>query len=117
MPKSFFAILEQSECLGQRLNENSYSTNVLDGLLPRCARLGKTVLQVSRLRFGCYRVDEVTVEHASALRLALRVLLNTEGIDAVLLGMRRTPYLEDLLQALLMPSIANIIRAYRVWKN
>src|SRR5262245_28260993 len=34
-------------------------------------RLGKTDLQVSRLGFGCYRVDAVTVEHAAALKLAL----------------------------------------------
>jgi aryl-alcohol dehydrogenase-like predicted oxidoreductase len=48
---------------------------------------------------------------------ALRVLLNTEGIDAVLLGMRRRPYVEDGLQALLSPPLANIEPAYRPWKN
>src|SRR5262245_55886847 len=39
-------------------------------------RLGRTDLKVSRLGFGCYRVDAVTVEHAAALKLALRRGIN-----------------------------------------
>jgi aryl-alcohol dehydrogenase-like predicted oxidoreductase len=48
---------------------------------------------------------------------ALRVLWNTNGIDAVLLGMRRMPYVEDGLQALLAPSLSDIEPAYHTWKN
>jgi hypothetical protein len=46
--------------------------------LPEAGRctLGKTGLLVSRLGFGCYRVDEVTAEHAEALKLALRSGIN-----------------------------------------
>jgi hypothetical protein len=48
---------------------------------------------------------------------ALRVLWNTGGIDAVLLGMRRAPYVEDGLQALLSPPVSDIEPAYHAWKN
>jgi len=46
--------------------------------LPEHARceLGRTGLIVSRLGFGCYRVDEITAEHTAALRLALRSGIN-----------------------------------------
>jgi hypothetical protein len=46
--------------------------------LPETARceLGATGLAVSRLGFGCYRVDEITAEHAAALKLALRSGIN-----------------------------------------
>jgi aryl-alcohol dehydrogenase-like predicted oxidoreductase len=46
--------------------------------LPESARceLGATGLTVSRLGFGCYRVDEITAEHAAALKLALRSGIN-----------------------------------------
>ncbi len=36
------------------------------------ATLGKTGLTVSRLGFGCYRVDDETTEHAESMRRALR---------------------------------------------
>ncbi len=48
---------------------------------------------------------------------ALRVLLNTNGIDAVLLGMRRTPYVADGLQALQASPLSNVESAYSLWKN
>ncbi|MGH7600574.1 MAG: aldo/keto reductase [bacterium] len=41
----------------------------------RC-EFGKTGLTISRLGFGCYRVDEITAEHAAALKLALRSGIN-----------------------------------------
>jgi hypothetical protein len=46
--------------------------------LPESARgeFGATGLTVSRLGFGCYRVDEITAEHAAALQLALRSGIN-----------------------------------------
>jgi hypothetical protein len=46
--------------------------------LPENARgeFGATGLTVSRLGFGCYRVDEITAEHAAALKLALRSGIN-----------------------------------------
>jgi len=46
--------------------------------LPEHARgeLGRTGWTVSRLGFGCYRVDEITAEHADALKLALRSGIN-----------------------------------------
>ncbi len=46
--------------------------------LPENARceIGATGLTVSRLGFGCYRVDEITAEHAAALKLALRSGIN-----------------------------------------
>ncbi len=46
--------------------------------LPENARgeFGATGLVVSRLGFGCYRVDEITAEHAAALKLALRSGIN-----------------------------------------
>ncbi|MGH7492667.1 MAG: aldo/keto reductase [bacterium] len=50
-------------------------------------------------------------------RKALRVLWNTNGIDAVLLGMRRKHYVEDGLQALLSPPVSDIEPAYHTWKN
>lgn len=48
---------------------------------------------------------------------ALRVLLNTPGLDAVLLGMRRLGYVEDGLQALAAGPITKINHAYQTWKN
>lgn len=46
--------------------------------LPENARceLGSTGVLVSRLGFGGYRVDEITAEHAAALKLALRSGIN-----------------------------------------
>ncbi|MCI0692929.1 aldo/keto reductase [candidate division KSB1 bacterium] len=46
--------------------------------LPESARceFGAMGLRVSRLGFGCYRVDEITAEHATALKLALRSGIN-----------------------------------------
>ena len=46
--------------------------------LPESARreLGRTGLIVSRLGFGGYRIDDVTLEHAEALQLALRSGVN-----------------------------------------
>ena len=40
-----------------------------------CA-LGRTNLRVSRLGFGCYRIDLAARDHAEALRLALRRSIN-----------------------------------------
>jgi hypothetical protein len=37
---------------------------------------GSTGWKVSRLGFGCYRVDEMTVQHAEAMKLALRSGIN-----------------------------------------
>ncbi len=48
---------------------------------------------------------------------ALRVLLNTPGLDGVLLGMRRIHYVEDGLQALLAAPFLKVESAYRLWKN
>ena len=48
---------------------------------------------------------------------ALRVLLHTGGIDAVLLGMRRPAYVEDGLQALQAAPLTHAESAYRLWKN
>ncbi len=47
-----------------RLPENAYG------------EFGATGLTTSRLGFGCYRVDEITAEHAAALKLALRSGIN-----------------------------------------
>jgi len=46
--------------------------------LPEQARceFGRTGWTVSRLGFGCYRVEETTAEHATALKLALRSGIN-----------------------------------------
>jgi hypothetical protein len=46
--------------------------------LPEQARceFGRTGWKVSRLGFGCYRVDEITAEHAEALKFALRSGIN-----------------------------------------
>jgi hypothetical protein len=46
--------------------------------LPETARgeFGSSGWTVSRLGFGCYRVDEITAEHAAALKLALRSGIN-----------------------------------------
>ncbi len=54
---------------------------------------------------------------ASLSQKALRVLLNTNGLDVVLLGMRRMEYVDDGLQALRAEPITNINRAYLSWKN
>ncbi len=61
-----FASLEKTAAyhLRHRLPENA-----------RC-EFGATGLTVSRLGFGCYRVDEITAEHAAALKLALRSGIN-----------------------------------------
>ena len=48
---------------------------------------------------------------------ALRVLLNTNGLDVALLGMRRVEYVADGLYALRAEPITNINRAYLSWKN
>ncbi len=47
---------------------------------------------------------------------ALRVLLNTEGLDVVLLGMRRQEYVEDGLQALRAQPAQNLMAAYQTWQ-
>ncbi|MFQ5708525.1 MAG: aldo/keto reductase [bacterium] len=39
---------------------------------------------------------------------ALRILTSTDGIDCVLLGMRKTPYVEDALSALGEPSLSQV---------
>jgi len=46
--------------------------------LPEQARreFGRTGWTISRLGFGCYRVDDITAEHAEALKLALRSGIN-----------------------------------------
>jgi uncharacterized protein len=45
---------------------------------PETARceFGNTGLTISRLGFGCYRVDEITAAHVAALKLALRSGIN-----------------------------------------
>ncbi len=48
---------------------------------------------------------------------AVRVLLNTTGLDVVLLGMRRLEYVDDGLQALRAQLLPNLTTAYRTWKN
>jgi len=73
--------------------------------LPEQARceLGRTGLIVSRLGFGCYRVDEITTAHAEALKLALRSGVNlidtstnyTDGGSEKLIGR----VLQELLAA------------------
>ncbi len=66
------------------------------------------------------RLNEHVPELASSSSLsqkALRVLLNTNGLDVTLLGMRRVEYVDDGLQALRAEPITKINRAYLAWKN
>lgn len=60
------------------VSQNKTAAYHLRPHLPANARceLGNTGLLVSRLGFGGYRVDEITAEHAAALKLALRSGIN-----------------------------------------
>jgi len=48
---------------------------------------------------------EELANSATLSQQALRVLMSAPGIDCVLLGMRRTPYVEDALEALKAPAV------------
>jgi len=45
---------------------------------------------------------------------ALRILLNVPGLDCVLLGMRRPPYIADGLQALKSDQINDVVSAFKI---
>ncbi len=65
------------------------------------------------------RLEHSMPEFAAAplSQAALRILLNTEGVDAVLLGMRRRSYVTDGLQALRASPLPNTTAGYHLWKN
>lgn len=63
-------------------------------------------------------LDRAVPEPATSSTLsqkALRVLLNTGGLDAVLLGMRRRTYVEDGLEALCAAPMKNLTPGYTIW--
>jgi len=65
------------------------------------------------------RLEHSVPEFAAAplSQTALRILLNTEGVDAVLLGMRRRSYVTDGLQALRASPLPNKTSGSLLWKN
>lgn len=66
------------------------------------------------------RLDELdpALESCDTLsQRALRVLTSTEGIDCVLLGMRRTPYVEDALTVLKQPRLNTSYKILKAFKH
>ena len=53
------------------------------------------------------KLDETLGDSETLSQQALRVLASTDKIDCTLLGMRKTPYVEDALVAMKAPLLAD----------
>lgn len=98
--------------------ESRYRASLQDVLQTLSAVHGRDAAEHARALNARIEGDVPELRTTPSLsQKALRVLLNTNGLDVALLGMRRMEYVDDGLQALHAPPLANITKAYRTWKN